>query len=162
MDTQELARRLQEADDLRAVANLKAHYCLLLDTRRTLEAGALFTEDGVWDGGEMYGRYEGRENVSAFFEKVQRETLLFTMHYISNPYLEHRGPDEIFGRWYLSQPCTFRGPQGDQAVVGCGIYEDQFVRGADGWRPRRMTLTSLYWTPWQRGWVEERFVGVKG
>ena len=40
VDTSALAARLDEAEDLRAIANLKAHYCWLLDTRRTAEAAA--------------------------------------------------------------------------------------------------------------------------
>ncbi len=59
-------------------------------------------------------------------------------------------------------PCNFRGPQGDQAVLGSAIYEDLFVRRPEGWRPRRMTLTSVFCAPWERGWIEQRFVGVNG
>ena len=160
MGGDELERRLREAEDLRAIANLKAEYCHLLDTRRPLAAGALFSEDGVWDGGAMFGLYEGRDNVSGFFEQVQRESLMFSMHVISNPFLELRGADEAFGRWYLTMPCTFRGPEGDTAVWGSAVYEDEFVRQDGRWQARRMTLGSQFWTPHGRGWVEQRFVGI--
>lgn len=160
MDSDELARRLRESEDLWAIANLKAHYCRLLDTRRAAEAGALFAEDGVWDGGEMYGSHEGRENVSAYFVKLQTESLLFAMHCISNPFVELRGADEAFGRWYLTMPCTFRGSEGDRAVWGSAIYEDVFVRRDGRWQVQRMTITSQFWTPYARGWVEQPFIGA--
>lgn len=161
LDQHALAARLDAIEAVQAVGNLKAHYCWLLDARRPAEAGALFTEDGVWDGGELFGRHEGREAVSRFFVEVQRDGLPFSLHGVLTPFIELRSPTEAFGRWHLNMPCTFRAAGGDRAVWGGGWYEDDFVRGADGvWRAREMRLTSHYWTPLDRGWVAERFVGA--
>lgn len=160
MNSDDLAARLEEAADLHALANLKAHYCWLLDSRRPAEAGALFTEDGVWDGGEMFGRHEGREAVAQFFADVQRDGLPFSLHGVLTPYLERRSPTEAFGRWYLFMPCTFREPAGDRAVWGAAWYEDEFVKQDGVWRAREMRLTNHYWTSFERGWVAERFASA--
>lgn len=161
MDIDALERQLQEQADLHAVANLKAHYCWLLDTRRTLDAAALFTEDGVWDGGEMFGRHEGREAVGEYFTRIQRDGLPFCLHGVLTPFVELRGPDAAFGRWYLAMPCTLRDAGGrDRAVLGGAWYEDDFVREDGVWRVREMRLTNHFWTPLDKGWVEQQFVAA--
>ena len=71
-----------------------------------------------------------------------------------------RGPDEVVGRWYLTMPCTVRGPAGELAVWGSATYEDVFVRRDGVWRARELKLTSRFWTPYERGWVEQPFVGI--
>jgi hypothetical protein len=160
MDISELAARLDEAEDLRAIANLKAHYCWLLDTRRAAEAGALFTEDGVWDGGETFGRHEGREAVGRYFAEIQRESLSFCLHGVLTPFLELRSPTTAFGRWYLHMPSTLRDAAGnDVAVWGAAWYEDDFVKQDGVWRVRAMHITNHFWTPFDRGWVEQQFIG---
>lgn len=161
IDIAALAARVQEQADLHAIANLKAHYCWLLDTRRTWDAAALFTADGVWDGGEMFGRHEGRDAVGAYFTKIQAEGLPFALHGALTPFVELRGPDAAFGRWYLSMPCTLRQEDGqERAVLGGAWYEDDFVREGGVWRVREMRLTNHFWAPLDRGWVEERFIGA--
>jgi hypothetical protein len=161
MELAEIAARVQELSDLHELTNLKAHYCWLLDTRRTAEAAALFSEDGVWDGGETFGRHEGREAVAATFAEIQARGLRFCLHGVLTPFLERRTPATAFGRWYLDMPATFAGEDGsDRAVWGAAWYEDDFVKGDDGvWRVQRMRLTNHFWTPFERGWAEQRFVG---
>ena len=161
MDIAALARQLQEQADLHAIANLKAHYCWLLDTRRTWDAADLFTEDGVWDGGEMFGRHEGRDAVGAYFTQIQRDGLPFCLHGVLTPFVELRGEGRAFGRWYLSMPCTLRDAEGrERAVWGGAWYEDDFVQVDGVWRVQEMRLTNHFWAPLDRGWVEERFIAA--
>ena len=162
MDIDALARQVQEQAHLHAIANLKAHYCWLLETRRTDEAAALFTEDGVWDGGEVFGRHEGRDAVRGYFARIQESGLSFCLHGVLTPFVELRGEGRAFGRWYLSMPCTLRDADGrDRAVLGGAWYEDDFVLGGDGvWRVREMKVTNHFWSPLDKGWVEERFLAT--
>lgn len=163
VDVADLAARVEELEDLRALQNLKSHYCWLLDTRRTAEAGALFTEDGVWDGGEMFGCHEGRAAVAAYFAEIQARGLRFCLHGVLTPFLERRTATTAFGRWYLDMPATFAGEDGgpDRAIWGAAWYEDDFVKGADGvWQVRAMRLTNHFWTPFEQGWAVQRFAGA--
>ncbi len=156
MDIETLAARLEEAADLHAIANLKSHYCWLLDTGRTVEAAGLFTEDGVFDGGGQFGRHEGREAVGAYFTRIQQTGLPFVLHGVLTPFIERRTPTTAFGRWYLYMPCTMRDAAGvETAMWGAAWYEDDFLKGADGvWRICEVRVTSHFWAPATKGWVE--------
>ena len=152
MDLCDLERRISMLEDLEAIKNLKAQYCAHLDERDTAASAELFVEDGVWDGGETFGRYEGRTAIRKFFHDVQEDALRFSLHYVSNPYLELRAAGVAYGCWYLFMPCTYR----DQAVWGAGRYEDLFVKVGERWLAKEMKVVSHFWTPFDRGWVEQR------
>ncbi len=115
----------------------------------------------MWDGGEMFGRHEGRDAVGAYFTAIQRDGLPFCLHGVLTPFVELRGAGRAFGRWYLSMPCTLRDAAGrERAVWGGAWYEDDFVKVDGAWRVQEMRLTNHFWAPLDRGWVEERFVGA--
>jgi hypothetical protein len=154
MDLHELGRRISLLEDAEAIRNLKAEYCLHLDERDTAAAAALFTDDGVWDGGETFGRHEGRAEIAAYFSGLQEQALGFSLHHVSNPYLDVRPDGTAFARWYLFMPCTLDAC----AVWGAGRYEDRLVKERDRWRFREMRLVSHFWTRFDRGWVEEPLV----
>ncbi|MYG14649.1 MAG: hypothetical protein F4171_17925 [Gammaproteobacteria bacterium] len=60
-------RRLEAAEQIRL---LKARYCDLCDAGYPADAlCSLFTDDGVWDGGEM-GIFSGREALHRFFSNM--------------------------------------------------------------------------------------------
>ena len=61
-------RRVEAAEQVRL---LKARYCDLCDAGYPADALTnLFTEDGVWDGGEM-GVFEGRDALHRFETRVE-------------------------------------------------------------------------------------------
>ena len=150
---------LRAVADHLAILNLKARYCHRIDDRDHEGAAAVFTEDGVWDGGGAFGRAEGRQAIADFFRDVQRETVSFAIHSVSNPLIEVEG-DEAIGRWYLWMPCTFRVDGGEQAMWGSGRYTDRFERRSGEWQIREMRLDSNFWTPFDRGWAEQPFPAV--
>jgi hypothetical protein len=154
MNLHELGRRISLLEDAEAIRNLKAEYCLHLDERNTEAAAALFTEDGVWDGGETFGRHEGRSDIAAYFSEIQERALGFSLHHVSNPYVDVRPDGTAFGRWYLFMPCTLDA----RAVWGAGRYDDRLVKRSDRWLFREMRLVSHYRTPFDRGWAEEPLV----
>jgi ketosteroid isomerase-like protein len=55
----------------RRIKRLKAVYCMYCDAKYDA-AGicSLFTEDGVWDGGPSFGRYQGHDQIRNFFEGI--------------------------------------------------------------------------------------------
>ena len=65
---------------------------------------SLFIEDGVWDGGPSFGRYEGHQQIRSFFERISGD-ILFAAHLVLNPIITVEG-DRAHGRWWLHMPCT--------------------------------------------------------
>ena len=78
MNLDELARRVQELEDIEAIKKLKARYCLYVDTGDPDKLAELFVEHAVWDGG-VVGRYEGREAIRTFIRNLP-QTLAFALH----------------------------------------------------------------------------------
>jgi SnoaL-like domain len=116
MTLDELARRVQELEDIEAIKKLKARYCLSVDTGDLDQLAELFVEHAVWDGG-VVGRYEGREAIRTFIRNLP-QTLAFALHYVMNPFIEVRETRRT-GLWYLLEPCTM--VKTNQAVCGTGI-----------------------------------------
>ena len=51
-ELEQLATRLQVLEDIEAIKKVKAEYCAHCDNGPNAQGiGALFAEDGVWDGG---------------------------------------------------------------------------------------------------------------
>ena len=69
----DLEDRLERAENVEKIRNLKARYCDLCDDGYDADGLCdLFTEDGVWDGG-ILGVFEGRENLHNFFSNLLYE-----------------------------------------------------------------------------------------
>jgi ketosteroid isomerase-like protein len=154
MDATELEHRVRALEDVEAIKRLKHRYADACD--RGYDADALvefFAEDAVWDGG-LFGRYEGREAIRAFFRGVSAD-IVFAMHYMMNPVIAVDG-DRATGTWYLFQTCTFA--KGNPPIGGAALYDEAFVRQADGWKFQHLRLVSSYWTPYEEGWVKRPFV----
>lgn len=153
MSTRSVEERLQVLEDIEAIKKLKARYTLAVDARDAEGVVSLFTADGVWEGG-TFGRYEGANEVRSFFRSVP-ERLSFFVHYVSNPLIEIEG-DRATGSWYLLEPCTFA--EGDRAVWGSARYEERYRRVDGQWKFEEMKLVSVFWTPYEAGWVKKRFI----
>ena len=153
MSLADLERRVRVLEDIEEIKRLKAIYCAYCDDNYDADAiASLFTEDAIWDGG-MRGRAEGREEIRSFFLRAPQR-LPFAIHMVMNPVVTVDG-DSATGIWYLFQPCTFS--DGDRAVWGSARYDEEYVRVDGSWKFKRLKLTSHFWTPFDQGWVQERF-----
>jgi hypothetical protein len=135
-------RGLAELEDLEAIRRLKADYCLLSD-RGYSGAGddpravaALFHETGQW------GNAQGPDAIRELFGRFQRQ-LPFAMHYALNPAVELDG-DRAQATWHGLIAATT--DTGDGLWIG-GLYHDQFVRTAGGWRFQRLVFVQAFRTP---------------
>ena len=91
MNLEALAQRLQVLEDIEAIKKLKARYCAYCDDNYDADGlASLFTEDAIWDGGEILGRSEGREAIRAFFQGSSRR-LTFAIHHVMNPIIDVDG-----------------------------------------------------------------------
>ena len=154
-----LERRLDVAESVLAIHDLKARYGHLVDARFSQgavvgtdllvdlagRAAALFTEDGVWDGGPGLGVARGREAIAA---RLASPTLVFSRHLFLRPRIRVEG-DHATGRWELLSPCT----RPDGTSLWMSGYEDDAYARVDGiWLHRSMTLTTMFVSPAGTGW----------
>ena len=154
MTMEDLDRRISQLEDIEEIKRLKRRYCFYCDDSYDADALAeLFTVDAVWDGG-IRGRNEGREEIRRFFRQAPQR-LPFAIHMVMNPIIEVNG-ETASGTWYLFQPCTFA--EGDRAVWGAARYDEEYVKVGGEWKFQNLKLISHFWTPFDEGWVETKFL----
>ena len=157
----ELAARLARCESVLAIQELKARYGELVDLRysrgRVLAGpelssvvdriAALFTPDGVWDGGPGLGRVVGRDAIAA---RLGQPTLDFGRHFFVNPRIDVDGI-RATGRWDVLSPCR----RVDGTSYWMAGYEDDEYEMVDGsWRFGSMKLTTVFMTPVGEPWSE--------
>lgn len=154
MSLEAVEKRLRAMEDIEEIKHLKARYCAYCDDNYSIEGlASLFTEDAIWDGG-MLGRAEGVQQIKDFFVNAQKR-LPFAVHMVLNPVIEVNG-DTGKGTWYLLQACTYS--EGNRAVWGSGRYDEEYVKVDGQWKFKNLNLASNFWTPFDEGWVKNRFV----
>jgi ketosteroid isomerase-like protein len=145
-------QRLRRLEDIEEIKKLKARYCEACDGGWDGRAShdyekivALFAEDGVWEGG-VYGRREGRDAIREYYQ--HNPEVPFAFHLLTNPIIEVDG-DHATGRWHLLISLT----QADRtAVLVGGVFDDQYVRTAQGWRIGRSQFSLALHTPYSGTW----------
>jgi hypothetical protein len=154
-----LRARVEAAEAVHAIQNLKARYAQLVDERYVRgkvapdekldavaeEIAALFTEDGVWDGGAALGVATGRAEIAA---RMRAPTLVFSWHFFLKPRIHVEG-DRARARWDILSPCTTKDGK-PHWMVGFEDDEYAFVRGS--WLHSRMKLTAVFLAAHETGW----------
>ncbi|WP_067674474.1 nuclear transport factor 2 family protein [Nocardia miyunensis] len=132
-----LEQQLSRLDDIRAVQEVLARYCRLVDARQPAAiAREAFTEDAVDDHG-LYGRaFRGRDEIESMFRR-SNETTDSSAHFISNSIIEIDG-DVARARTYVSGwtwvwASADRGAVRPADWVFTGIYVDRLERTDEGW-----------------------------
>jgi hypothetical protein len=146
------SQKLQWLYDIECIKQLKHRYCAYAD--QDYDPGgiaSLFIEDGIWDGGP-FGRHEGRKAIHAFFSGVSK-VITFVDHYATNPIIEIDG-DTATGRWDLWAPIVKE--PGPVAYWIMGKYREEYVRTADGWRFKLLSLDVRALSPYEQGFARER------
>jgi hypothetical protein len=147
-----IEQRLRKLEDIEEIKKLKARYCEACDggwdgraSHDTDKIVALFAEDGVWDGG-VYGNREGRARIREYYQN--NPEVPFAFHLLTNPIIETDG-DRATGNWHLMICLT----QADQAaVLVAGVFDDEYVRTAQGWRIKRSRFSLAYHSPYPGSW----------
>jgi hypothetical protein len=146
------SQKVQWLYDIESIKQLKHRYCAYADQGYDPDGIAnLFVEDGIWDGGP-FGRHEGRRAIRAFFSGVSK-IITFVDHYATNPVIEVDG-DAATGRWDLWAPIVKE--PGPVAYWIMGKYREEYVRTADGWRFKLLSLEVRALSPYDRGFARER------
>jgi limonene-1,2-epoxide hydrolase len=150
-----IAARLQRIEDIETIKQLKARYCAFCDDNYNPQGiASLFTDDGVWDGGDL-GKAEGHAAIIKFFERAP-SAFSFAIHHVMNPIIEVDG-DRATGRWYLLQPLTRRSREGEEGAMWlAGRYEDEYVRIIREWKFKRLKFITRFLASYEEGWARGR------
>lgn len=120
------------------IANLKARYCRLLDTKDWAGFAALFTEDLVLDATASGGpRIEGRDAaVASVRASIQAAK---TVHQIHSPEITVDG-DDARAVWAMQDRLIW--PNG-RTLTGYGHYHERYARSGGAWKIAESMLTRL-------------------
>jgi hypothetical protein len=151
----DIEARLRRLEDIEAIKQLKALYCKFCDDGYDADGIAgIFTDRGIWDGGKTFGVANGRDEIRRHFIGAAKRVLI-ARHQVMNPIIEIDG-DRAVGHWLLFQPCT------DSTLGGAAwlaaTYSDVYLRSNEGWLIDQLKIDVAFFTPYEAGWVEKRFL----
>jgi 3-phenylpropionate/cinnamic acid dioxygenase small subunit len=127
-----------DAADRQDISDLLVQYATGIDRRDWPRLRACFTEDCMADYGDI-GVWHGAEEIATWMEQAHRECG-HTLHRISNQTVDVDG-DAARARCYVD--AVVMGADNQTGVRAVGIYDDELVRTADGWRIARRRFTSV-------------------
>lgn len=163
-----LERRLEVAESILAIQQLKADYAALVDQRHRRgggleepavvervahEVAALFTEDGVWDGGPSLGICRGREEIA---RRLAHPTVQWAWHFFLKPRILVDG-EKAEGVWDVFSPCTLA--DGSQRWMA-GVETDTYRRVDGHWLHASMKLETVMFAPYETGWARPQGAGA--
>lgn len=137
--------RLRAIEDRADIAQLRAHYCHVLDDRDWAGLADLFTEDGEFDG---LAHAKGRSAIYAFFSGTVAGLAEGFWHFCTNPTI-HLNCDTATGRISLQYLSVKKGV----SYVSAGHYDDWFQRVEGQWKFRKRQITFYYFAPLSDGFV---------
>lgn len=140
MDTDAELRRIS---DRLAVEDLLFRYSRAIDTRNFDLLDEVFTPDGVADYTSSGGI---RGTLAEVKEWLGAALGVFTVvqHLITNVAVDFAG-DEARSTCYMINPLGYPAEGDKTEMIFCGgLYHDQLVRTAEGWRIRERVIELLY------------------
>lgn len=138
---------MPNAEDRAEIIQATHLYARGLDRFDPKEALAAYTDDAVWDAtGVGLERYEGREQVLAFFER-DAGSMAEQFHLMTNHVVEFDDDDHAHGTNYvLAEGRTTTGV----AIRAAAYNVDTYRRTAAGWKIASRVITPLT-TPQMEG-----------
>ena len=135
-------QRLIDIEDIKALKYRYARFCdMNYDAKGISEC---FTEDAVWDGGDM-GKAETRQGIREFFEGVPN-IVKYALHYTTNSLVDVNG-DEATGHWHLWQPMVMH--ENDRAFWFMALYDESYRRVNGEWLISSLSLTVKSLAPYE-------------
>lgn len=145
----ELIRRLTRLEAIEEIRQLRYRYAINSDTRGDAEnLRQIFTPDGVWDGGDRFGRHEGIERIIAHNYASKKE-FSWKMHFLTCAVIEVDSEcEEATGKWYLWEPSNIEGDEGPSASVVVGRYQDLYRVVGGEWRIAEVLFVPITVAPY--------------
>lgn len=144
-----LADRVQRLEDIEEIRRLKLTYAAFCDeSYRPAALADLFTPDGVWDGGDAYGVYRGRDEIAGYWRNCA-DAIPFAIHLILNHIVDVTELGvAATGTCHLMQPMTLNG----EATWAAVRYDESYVVHDGRWRFVSSRLTTLLLASHATGW----------
>lgn len=145
--------RVQRLEDVEAIRRLKLRYARRCDDHYDPDGlAALFTEDAVWDAGDL-GVFRGREAIRGYWAQSS-ERIPFAIHFITNHAVDVNDDGETAtGTCYLWEPLTI----GEDAMWAAVVYTEGYRKVDGEWFFATMELETAFLTPYDQGWAKQRF-----
>lgn len=149
----EMRARLEVVEATEAIRRLKHRYAQLCDDSYDADGlAALFTEDAVWDAGDL-GVFQGREAIHEYWAGSS-EHIPFALHFITNHIVDVMPEgDRATGTCLLWEPLTMDGI----AMWAAVTYTEEYRKESGQWLFSRMHLHTSFLTPYDEGWVKRQF-----
>jgi ketosteroid isomerase-like protein len=149
-----LELRVAKLEAREEIRDLKARYARACDNNfDPVAMQAFFTEDAIYQPGE-YGTVQGRDAICAHYATVPR-MVTWCLHFMHTSMLEVDDDlEHATGSWCFDVPCTMEG----EPVWMMGTYDDEYRKEDGVWRFARVHVRIETMTPFDKGWVEQRFV----
>ena len=126
--------------DTRAdVAEVLVRYATGIDRRDWKLFRSCFTEDCVGDYGAI-GTFEGVEALTGFMTRAHA-AMGHTLHRISNQAVTAGADGRVHARSYVD--VVLMDAKNQAGIHAIGFYDDELVRGDDGWRIARRRFTMV-------------------
>jgi hypothetical protein len=147
-----LMTRLKRLEDIEEIIRLKHRYCLLCDQNYDGEKIVkLFTPDGIWDAGELYGRFAGHDAMREFFRNIPA-SVSFAMHTAMNPIIDIEG-ETARATWQAVNPSTIMAGGKSVPHWSFSEYEDRLAKVDGRWLFTYMRSNIKTVAPHRDGWV---------
>lgn len=147
-----LERRIEALENIEAIKRLQADYAAACDDNyNPVRLAAMFTENGVWDGGSL-GRVQGRTALHDHFAGASTN-FLFAVHFMIAPNIQ-LGDDgsTARGSWYLWEPCTLATDDGPTQYWAATVYDIGYQKVDGEWLFDEMNLDIRIFAPVESGW----------
>ena len=139
----DLARRIQRLEDIEAIKWMIVRYAQGADQHNNTDIlMPLFAEDAVWDAGERFGRYVGKQAIHDFL-KGSGSFIGWTLHYMVSPAIkiaEDGKTAQAF--WYLWETANMPNSQthDPEAMWIGGTYDTELAKENGEWKFKKVNL----------------------
>ncbi len=145
-----LEERVRRLEDVQLIADLTMELARQFDNGYHADGiVALFTDDGVFDGGP-FGRYEGIDAVRQFFAGVSEQITFCKHHLATRVVTVDEGGGAARGQWYMWGTHTI----GGKAMFLANTWNIKYRRSEGRWLVREHILDWQFLTPFDAGWVK--------
>lgn len=149
----DIEARLARLEAIAAIRELKARYCRFCDADYDFDGVApLLADEFCFDGGEGFGRHEGKAAFKAFWDGV-RGDIRFAAHLVLNPSIDVTGPDSATGQWRLLMPCSVAAGGAAEARWLLCEYDETYVRRDGAWLFATIRMRVNFHAPHRTGWA---------
>ena len=153
-----LEEKMQTLEDIEQIKIVQKSYGYYMDNLMYDDAADLFTDDC------HAFHIQGRENLKASFNtfttpRFEGTKKLFLKQQLMGVIHVDKGNKTAKGRWYGFFLGAMPRPVKTEALIGCGIWENEYVKENGVWKFKKLFWNDIFCSPLNQGWVKNPFLG---